>query len=82
MAKMAVCVCLKMMALVANSTKAALARKVRLRLHQILLNTWPKPFRPPQMIKFQLAPCHQPPTICVAMAFMLVVMNLRESGLK
>ena len=82
MAKMAMCVCLKVIAEPANRTNEAMARKVWLRLTQILLNTCPKPLRPPQMMKFQLAPCHQPPTICVAMAFMFVEMNLRESGLK
>ena len=82
MAKMAMWVCLNMMALEANKMNEAAARKLRLRLTQILLNTWPKPFKPPQMMKFQLAPCHQPPTIWVDMAFMLVVMNLRESGLR
>ena len=41
---------------------------------------WPMPFSPPQIMKFQLAPCHRPPSSIVFMELMLVVMSLRSPG--
>ena len=42
----------------------------------------PMPFKPPQIMKFQEAPCHSPPSSIVSIALILVVIFLRFSGLK
>ena len=41
----------------------------------------PSPLSPPQMMKFQLAPCHKPPRSMVMKRFMLAVIFLRLAGL-
>ena len=48
---------------------------------QSLKTTRPKPFKAPQITKFQLAPCHNPPRSMVIIMLMLVVLHFPKEGI-
>ena len=65
---------------IAHRTQMMTVLRGMLHCAQNLKRTMPMPFRPPQIMKFQLAPCQRPPSSIVSMELTCVRRNFRWSG--